>query len=247
MADEAWEEALICPDGMIHDAASRMREYNVVWDSPSRDSLDSMPLSGMRGAGANVWMQDGHLWIYPAHNEAYDERGRLLKLGCIRITPTQTPWEGGRRFVQTLDLEGGGIRIEVADRPGQTWSMDLWFAGQTLVAEFAAEQAEGLEIAFGTWRDVTRADMKLDMIPTGPVGQDVVTADAAGIRWAHRNADHPSLLPERAGAQNMPPALVPDPTARLVFGGALVCEGPLSDAGSGRVAWQNWQGRRWKV
>ena len=101
--------------------------------------------------------------------------------------------------MQTLDLEGGGIRIEVADRPGQTWSMDLWFAGQTLVAEFAAEQAEGLEIAFGTWRDVTRADMKLDMISTGPVGQDVVTADAAGIRWAHRNADHPSLLPERAG------------------------------------------------
>lgn len=228
-------------------AASRMREYNVVWDSPSRDSLDSMPLAGMWGAGANVWMQDGHLWIYLAHNGAYDERGRLLKLGCIRITPTDTPWEGGRRFLQKLDLEAGGIRIEVADRPDQAWSIDLWFAGQTLVAEVVAEQAEGLEIAFGTWRDMTRTGMKLDMRPTGPVGQDVVTADAAGLRWAHHNADHPSLLAERAGAQNMPPALVPDPTARLVFGGALVCDSPLAHAGSGKVAWQDWQGSAWTV
>jgi hypothetical protein len=31
--------------------------YNIVWDSPSQDSLDSMPLSGRLGAGANVWVQ----------------------------------------------------------------------------------------------------------------------------------------------------------------------------------------------
>jgi hypothetical protein len=36
---------------------------NVVWDSPSADSLDSMPLSGRHGAGANVWVQDGNIWL----------------------------------------------------------------------------------------------------------------------------------------------------------------------------------------
>ena len=46
-----------------------------------------MPLSGRMGAGANVWVQDGSIWLYPAHNGAYDEQGRLLKLGCVRITP----------------------------------------------------------------------------------------------------------------------------------------------------------------
>ena len=61
--------------------------YKVVWDSPSRDSLDSMPLSGLFGAGANVWVQDGSIWLYLAHNGAYDEQGRLLKLGCVRVTP----------------------------------------------------------------------------------------------------------------------------------------------------------------
>jgi hypothetical protein len=40
-----------------------------------------MPLSGRLGAGANVWVDDGSVWLYLAHNGAYDEQGRLLKLG----------------------------------------------------------------------------------------------------------------------------------------------------------------------
>ena len=67
--------------------AADISKYNVVWDSPSKDSLDSMPLSGRLGAGANVWVEAGSIWIYPSHNGAYDEVGRLLKLGCIRVTP----------------------------------------------------------------------------------------------------------------------------------------------------------------
>jgi hypothetical protein len=228
-------------------AADRIGEYNLVWATPSRDSLDSMPLAGRAGTAANVWVQDGYLWIYPAHNEAYDERGRLLKLGCIRITPTRTPWHGTLRFRQELDLAAGGIRIQVVDRSDQAWAIHLWFAGQTLIAEFAGEQAEALEVAFGTWRDVTKPGMKLDMQPTGPVGHDVVAADAAGIRWAHHNASHPSLLPERAGVQGMPLALVRDPTAQLGFGGALVYDGKLEPVGSGAVAWQAWQGTAWTV
>ena len=62
--------------------------YKVIWDSPSPDSLDSMPLSGRRGAGANVWVQDGSIWLYLAHGAAFDEGGRLMKLGCVRLTPS---------------------------------------------------------------------------------------------------------------------------------------------------------------
>ncbi len=71
---------------VIAEGAS-VKKYNIVWDSPSRDSFDSMPLSGMRGAGANVWAEaDGSVWMYLAHNGAYDEAGRLLKLGCLRLS-----------------------------------------------------------------------------------------------------------------------------------------------------------------
>ena len=72
------------------DAPARFpTSYNVVWDSPSSDAWESMPLSGRLGAGANVWVQDGSLWLYLAHNGAYDEDGRLLKLGALRITPAK--------------------------------------------------------------------------------------------------------------------------------------------------------------
>jgi hypothetical protein len=48
-------------------------KYNIVWNTPSKDALESMPLSGRKGTGANVWVQNGALWIYLAHNGAYDE------------------------------------------------------------------------------------------------------------------------------------------------------------------------------
>ena len=75
---------------MAFDFSRYLPRYNIVWNSPSRDSMDSMPLSGRLGAGANVWVQDGSVWIYLGLNSAYDENGRLLKLGCLRVTP-----EGG--------------------------------------------------------------------------------------------------------------------------------------------------------
>src|SRR4051794_15079435 len=58
-------------------AAQDLHPYNVRWNTPSKDSLDSMPLAGRLGAGANVWVQDGSIWLYLGHNGAYDERGRL--------------------------------------------------------------------------------------------------------------------------------------------------------------------------
>lgn len=74
------------PASALNGKEQRVSPYNIVWNSPSKDSLDSMPLSGRLGAGANVWVQDGSLWLYLAHNGAYDENGRLLKLGCVRVT-----------------------------------------------------------------------------------------------------------------------------------------------------------------
>ena len=105
------------------------RPYNVVWDSPSKDSLDSMPLSGRRGAGANVWVQDGSIWLYLAHNGAYDEQGRLLKLGCVRITPVDCRL-GDAGFRQELDLATAAIVNQQDD-----FKVSLWFTGDTLVFE----------------------------------------------------------------------------------------------------------------
>jgi len=31
-----------------------------------------MPLSGRLGAGANVWVQDGSIWLYLGHSGAFN-------------------------------------------------------------------------------------------------------------------------------------------------------------------------------
>ena len=79
--------------GSLH-AAPPVDSYQITWTTPSRDSLDSMPLSGRLGAVANVWVQDGAIWLYLAHNGAYDARGRLLKLGALRLTPAIAKFGG---------------------------------------------------------------------------------------------------------------------------------------------------------
>ena len=81
-----------------------LSSYNVRWDSPSTDSMDSMPLSGRHGAGANVWVQDGSIWLYLGHSSAFDENSALLKLGGLRITPEAGLLADPASFQQELDL-----------------------------------------------------------------------------------------------------------------------------------------------
>jgi len=214
--------------------------YDVVWTSPSKDSLDSMPLSGRLGAGANVWVQDGSIWLYLAHNGAYDEQGRLLKLGCVRITPVDVGL-GSTGFRQELDPTTGTITI----RQGE-FRASLWFAGETLIFESTAETPDALDVAFGTWRDRSRDGVRCDMMGTrGSFTADEIRADPDGFVWSHRNADHPADVLGMAGAQGIPAEAVHDVTTQRVFGGAVRVDGGIREPVESDVRWQFWDGKAW--
>ena len=214
--------------------------YDVVWNSPSKDSLDSMPLSGRMGAGANVWVQDGSIWLYLAHNGAYDEQGRLLKLGCVRLTPVNVRL-GAPGFRQELDLATGTIRIQQGD-----FNASLWFAGQTLMIETSSSKPQVLDIAFATWRDQQRNGIRSDMHDTkGNFSPDRITADADGFGWFHRNADFGVDVVAKAKEQGIAADAVHDVTTRRIFGGALAVAGGLSKLVESVVQWQFWEGKAW--
>ena len=214
--------------------------YNVVWNSPSKDSLDSMPLSGRMGAGANVWVQDGSIWLYLAHNGAYDEQGRLLKLGCVRITPGNMTL-GAAGFRQELDLATGAINIQQGD-----FKASLWFAGQTLMIESSSSKSQALDIAFATWRDQQRDGIRCDMMGAkGNFSPDQITADTNGFGWFHRNADFPVDVIGMAKKQGIATDAVHDVTTRRVIGGALAVKGGLSKPVESTVLWQFWDGKAW--
>ena len=218
-----------------------LARYNVAWETPSQDSLDSMPLSGRRGAGANVWVQDGSIWLYLAHNAAYDEQGRLLKLGCLRITPVGVSLGSGAGFRQTLDLASGRIVVRQDDS-----EVLLWFAGETLIIESKLGKACPLDVAFGTWRDQPRKGIRQDMMGArGDYTPDHVKADTEGFTWFHRNADHPVDVVGRAKGQGIAADAVHDATTKRVFGGAVAVDGGLSKPVESPVAWQFWEGKAW--
>ena len=217
-----------------------LESARVTWETPSQDSVDSMPLSGRLGAGANVWVQDGSIWLYLAHNGAYDENGRLLKLGCLRVTPADTTL-GSPGFRQTLDPATGTISITQG-----AFTARLWFAGETLLLETTGHAALPLEVAFGTWRDQTRDGIRCDMMGAkGRFTADHVTAGPAGIAWHHKNADYPVDLAGKAAGQGIPVEALPDVTTRRVFGGAVAVAGGLSEPVASDVRWQFWNGKAW--
>jgi hypothetical protein len=221
-------------------AAALPDNYKIIWDSPSQDSLDSMPLSGRLGAGANVWVQDGSVWLYLAHSGAFDEHGRLLKLGCIRITPVCFKL-GESSFRQELDLSTGTITI----RQGG-FKAALWFAGETLVYQSESKSPAALEVAFGTWREKTKDGIRNDMMgaKTTFTGDQIKTS-TSGFLWFHRNADYPQDLAGLAKSQGTSFEAMPDVTARRVSGAAVCVEGGMSQPVESHVRWQFWDGKAW--
>lgn len=215
--------------------------YKITWTTPSVDSVDSMPLSGRMGAGANVWVQEGSIWLYLAHNGAYDENGRLLKLGCIRLTPRDIAL-GENGFVQELDPSSGAITIRQGD-----FKATLWFAGETLVYESESGRALPLDVAYGTWREKTKDGIRNDMMgaKTTFTG-DRITASTSGFHWFHRNDDHPVDLAGLARSQGSQPESLPDATtARRVSGAAVCVNGGMSQPVESEVRWQFWNGKAW--
>ena len=59
--------------------------YNLVWNSQSKNSSESMPCGG-GSIGLNVWVENNELMMYMSKSDAFDENNGLDKLGRLRIT-----------------------------------------------------------------------------------------------------------------------------------------------------------------
>jgi hypothetical protein len=89
----------------------KLKEYNVSWDSPSKDHHGSMPV-GNGDIGLNVWVeQNGELCFYIGKTDSWGDNGRLLKVGKVRVICEPAIVFPGACFKQELDLETGMIII----------------------------------------------------------------------------------------------------------------------------------------
>ena len=212
----------------------------VTWTTPSKESLDSMPLSGRLGAGANVWVQDGSIWLYLGHSGAFNSQGNLNKLGCVRITPVGADLGSGSGFKQELDPTTGTITISQG-----SFQSALWFAADNLIFQSTTGRPIAFDVSYATWRDQKRDGVTLDLGGNFTVEADEIAADTKGFVWHHRNADHPRDTLGIARGQNIPPEAMWDTVSDRVFGGAIAVAGGISHPVAATVRWQLWDGKAW--
>ena len=176
----------------MSDIGAALEQYNVVWDSPSRDASGSMPL-GNGDIGVNAWVKEsGDLLLLIGKTDAWDENCSNLKLGRIRVKISPNPLTGS--FRQTLRLRTGDIQIEMG-----AIHVRLWVDANHPVIRVEVDAVDGVEVEarLEMWRtrpytvktqtgDLFKRLGAPDPYPT-IVSPDQVLAERDRVVWLHHN------------------------------------------------------------
>ena len=161
---------------------------NVVWDSPSKDSLGSMPL-GNGDIGLNVWVEEGgDLRFYISKADALDGNHVNRKLGSVRIAIKPNPFAVGLPFHQTLDLQNARIVVQ-AGKPGEAVSLEVWVDANHPSIHVLGRSDVPIEAQVSV--ESIRAQRQVESLASAyaqPGPPDVLLADKADrLLWCFRN------------------------------------------------------------
>jgi hypothetical protein len=217
-------------------ALDKLKMYNVVWDTQSRDSSESMPVGG-GDIGLNVWVENNELLFYIARSGTFDENNEFLKLGRVRMKLTPNPFVADGKFRQELKLREGYIEI-TASNPGQaSVTIKVWVEVRRPVihVDIDADTPTKLEAAYEGWRTGKREliddgknsrfgcfgyDGYAGKVYTYP---DVYQHTGSSVLWYHRNQND-KLIFDLAVKQQKLNAVKDqmwNPLKDLTFGGMM--------------------------
>lgn len=109
-------------------------DYNVVWNSQSKNSMQSMPCGGA-GIGLNVWVEKNQVFILLGSSDSWLETPlrekpfeyvmrELAKLGRLCIQLPEEMFAGS--FEQRTDLATNSILITGKNNEGETAKLRIW-------------------------------------------------------------------------------------------------------------------------
>ncbi len=244
------------------DSLSR---YNVVWDSQSKNSSESMPLMG-GDIGCNVWVENGDLLLYVQRSGSLSENGEYLKLGRFRISMKPNPFEGNVLFRQELKLTDGYIEIESKNKnqpEKQLVLIRLWVDVKSPVINIQVMSKDNSEVlvAYESWRTEDKelrpvsegrerfAAFNLEGYP-GKVMRvrDSIKQTPHGILFYHRNPVEkliPEVLIKQQGLEASTNEITDDLKNRT-FGGLLSGQDLIPD-GTGEGMYQVTPFKSWKL
>jgi hypothetical protein len=206
--------------------------YDVVWESPSGGADGSMPL-GNGDICANVWIDDsGHILFYLSKTDAWDDYGRLVKVGCIRIRLDPPP--PLTVFCQRLTLVEA--TVSALFKAGETnTKVKIWVDANHPVVHVSVSSTASLKAfaTFEVWRTEPQALPSVevsDVLNDDPqrrktvIEPDTIIEDLDnGIAICHHNAK--SVGPEiSARIQGLDGFDRQDPLLGRTFGALVVSE-----------------------
>lgn len=234
-------------------------QYNIVWNSQSKNASESMPLVG-GDIGCNVWVENSDVLLYVQRSGSLDENGEYLKLGRFRIQLNPNPFTESHSFRQELKLEDGYIEIESKSEEKEITKIKLWVDVFNPVVHVEVESAKKTEVnvAYESWRTEDK-ELAFGKERFGAFGlegypgkvirsKDNIEQTENGILFYHRNPKE-KLIPEvYIKEQEMEEFAdeINDDLKNRTFGGMLTGNGFIS-AGTNEGIYQGTSYKAWKI
>jgi hypothetical protein len=209
--------------------SSYISQYNIVWETPSENSKNSMPLSGYN-LGLNVWVENNDLLLLMGSPNCLDENGMQIKLGLIRLRFDPVIFTNA--FRQELDLANGEINISGKTTSGKVVAIKLWCAANhtSAYAEIDAATPVSVTASYETWSNYDAKFVN------------------GGLQWVHRNEPVNKRRVNDMKAQGVDEfaSRVPDLLSNLTCGGQITAKDMIA-AGTGEAKLNKLSLKTWSL
>lgn len=213
---------------LVGVSALRSQHANVVWESPSRNSSESMPCGG-GDIGMNVWVEEGDLLFYLSRSGTFDENNCQLKQGRFRLRLSPNPFKDAKDFRQELKLQDGYVEVSAGGTQVQIWA-DVFHP--VVHVEIAGGQSVQAEVIYENWRYKERIIRKGEgqqssykwAPPKGTATKtDFVAPSENKLLFYHRNPEQTvfDVAVAQQGMNEVKSQMM-NPLKNLTFGGYLL-------------------------
>ena len=214
------------------------RHANVIWNTPSRNSSESMPCGG-GDIGMNIWVEEGDILFYLSRSGTFDENNCQLKQGRFRIRLFPNPFKDAKDFRQELKLKDGYVEVSAGGTQIQLWA-DVYHP--VVHVEITNAQPLRTEVSYENWRYKERMIRKGEgqqcSYKWAPPKGAVTTADFVSLSskrklpgmtkkgnlllFYHRNPEQTvfDIAVAQQGMENVKSQMM-NPLKHLTFGGYL--------------------------
>jgi len=234
-----------------------LNQYNVVWNTPSKNSSESMPCGG-GDIGLNVWVENGDILCYLSRSGAFDENNIFPKLGRVRVTLTPNPFDKGDYFRQELKLKEGFVEI-TGTKNGQTATVRFWVDVFRPVVhiEASGNKAFSTTAQYESWRTTdrvwndkgeVRASLAFRDAPMkAQIGKDAIDFEANNVVWFHRNKAQTlfDITVKQQGLDSIKHKMW-NPLQDLTYGG-IMYGSQLKPDGNGEGKYASFGYKSWKL